>query len=55
MALFTHAGKLDPGAHGGRANAIHHAVGISCQRNSGYRLSWVKYHGTRSLHSRSFP
>ena len=44
MALFTRTAKLDPGAHGVRcawAMAIHHAVGISCQRNSGYRPSRV--------------
>jgi len=44
MALFTHTAKLDPGAHGARctwAMAIHHAVGISRQRNSGYRPSRV--------------
>jgi len=44
MALFTHTAKLDPGAHGARcarAMAVHHAVGISCQRNSGYRPSRV--------------
>ena len=36
MALFTRTAKLDPGAHGARctsAMAVHHAVGISCQRN----------------------
>jgi len=40
MALFTRTAKLDPGAHGARcawAMAVHHAVGISRQRNSGYR------------------
>ena len=40
MALFTRTAKLDPGAHGVRctwAMAVHHAVGISHQRNSGYR------------------
>jgi len=44
MALFTRTAKLDPGAHGARcawAMAVHHAVGISRQRNSGYRLSRV--------------
>jgi len=44
MALFTRTAKLDPGAHGARctrAMAVHHAVGISCQRNSGYRPSMV--------------
>jgi len=44
MALFTRTGKLDPGANGARcawAMAVHHAVGISCQRNGGYRLSRV--------------
>jgi len=44
MALFTYTAKLDPGAHGARcawAMAVHHAVGISRQRNSGYRLSRV--------------
>ena len=42
MALFTRTAKLDPGVHGARcawAMAVHHAVGISRQRNSGYRLS----------------
>jgi len=42
MALFTHTAKLDHGAHGARcarAMAVHHAVGISHQRNSGYRPS----------------
>ena len=36
--------KLDAGAHGARcarAMAVHHAVGISRQRNSGYRPSRV--------------
>jgi len=45
MALFTRTAKLDPGAHSARcawAMAIHHAVGINCQRNSGYRPSRVK-------------
>jgi len=40
MILFTRAAKLDHGAHGtrcARAKAVHHAVGISRQRNSGYR------------------
>ena len=44
MALFTRTAKLDPGAHGARcarAMVVHHAVGISCQRNSGYRPSRV--------------
>ena len=44
MALFTRTAKLDPGAHGARcarAMAVHHAVGISCQTNSGYRPSRV--------------
>jgi len=44
MALFTRTAKLDPGVHGvrcARAMAVHHAVGISCQRNSGYRPSRV--------------
>ena len=44
MALFTRTAKFDPGAHGARcawAMAIQHAVGISCQRNSGYRPSRV--------------
>jgi len=38
--MFTRTAKLDPGADGARcawAMAIHHAVGISRQRNSGYR------------------
>jgi len=37
-------GRLDPGAHDARcawAVAVHHAVGISCQRNSGYKPSRV--------------
>jgi len=40
MALFTSTAKLDPGAHSARcawAMAVHHAVGISHHRNSGYR------------------
>ena len=44
MALFTRTAKLDPGAHGAkcaRAMAVHHAVGISCERNSGYKPSRV--------------
>ena len=44
MARFTRTAKLDPGAHGARfawAMAVHHAVGISRQRNSGYRPSRV--------------
>jgi len=44
MALFTRTAKLDPGAHGAKcawAIAVHHAVGISRQRNSGYRQSKV--------------
>jgi len=44
MALFTRTVKLDPGSHGARcawAMAVHHAVGISHQRNSGYRPSRV--------------
>ena len=44
MVLFTRTAKLDPGAHDARcarAMAVHHAVGISCQRNSGYRPSRV--------------
>jgi len=44
MALFIRTAKLDRGAHGARcarAMAVHHAVGISCQRNSGYRPSRV--------------
>jgi len=43
-ALFTRTAKLDPWAHSARctwAMAIHHAVGISRQRNSGYRPSRV--------------
>jgi len=36
MALFTRTAKLDPGANGARC-----AVGISRQRNSGYRPSRV--------------
>ena len=44
MALFTRTAKLDHGTHGARcawAMAVHHAVGISRQRNSGYRPSRV--------------
>ena len=44
MALFTCTAKLNPGANGARcawAMAIHRAVGISRQRNSGYRPSRV--------------
>jgi len=44
MALFTCTATLDPGAHGARcalAMAVHHAVGIIRQRNSGYRPSRV--------------
>jgi len=44
MALFTRTAKLDPGDHGARcawAMAVHHAVGISRIRNSGYRPSSV--------------
>jgi len=44
MALFTNAAKLDPGTHSARCarvKAVHHAAGISHQRNIGYRLSTV--------------
>jgi len=44
MAVFTRTAKLDPGAHGARcswAMVVHHAVGISRQRNSGYIPSMV--------------
>jgi len=44
MALFACTAKLDPRAHGARcarAKAVHHAVDISRQRNSGYRPSSV--------------
>jgi len=44
MALFTRTAKLDPGAYGAGcalAKAVHHAVGISRQRNSGYRPNRV--------------
>jgi len=44
MALFTRTAKLDPAAHGARcawAMAVHHAVGISRHRNSGYRPSRI--------------
>jgi len=44
MAPFTRTAKLNPWAHGARcawAMAVHHAVGISRQRNSGYRPSRV--------------
>jgi len=42
--MFTRTAKVDPWAHGARcalAMAVHHAVGISRQRNSGYRPSGV--------------
>ena len=44
MALFTCTGKLDSRANGARcawAMAVHHAAGISRQRNSSYRPSKV--------------
>jgi len=44
MALFTCTTKLDHGAHGARCAwvmAVHHAVGISRHRYSGYRPSRV--------------
>ena len=44
MVMFTRTAKLDPGAHSTRcawAMAVHHAVGISRQRNSGYAPSRV--------------
>jgi len=44
MALFTRTAKLGPWAHGARcvwAMAVHHAVDISRQRNSGYRPSRI--------------
>jgi len=44
MALFTRTAKLDPGAHGARctwAMTVHHAVGISRHRYSGYKPSRV--------------
>jgi len=41
MALFTRTTKLAHGARCTRAMPIHHAVGISRQRNSGYRPSRV--------------
>ena len=42
MALFTRTAKLDPGsARCAWAVAVHHAVGISRQRNSGYRPSRI--------------
>ena len=44
MVVFTRTAKLDPGAHGARyarAKAVHHALGISRQRNTGYRPSRV--------------
>jgi len=44
MAVFTYTAKLDAGAHGTRCTwtmAVHHAVGISRQRNSSYRPSRV--------------
>jgi len=40
----THTAKLDPGAYGARcdrAMAVHHAVNITRQRNSGYRPNRV--------------
>jgi len=50
MALFTCAAKLDHGAHGERnvrTKAVRLSVGISHQRNVGYRpsrvnISWHK-------------
>ena len=51
MALFTCTTKLDTGVMCSWAMAVHHAVGISRLRNSGYRPS--SGHGTSSLHSRS--
>ena len=53
MALFIRATKLDPWPHCTmcvRTKTVHHAVGISRRRNSGYRPSSLKYHGIRSLH-----
>jgi len=44
MAMFTRAAKLDPGAHGvkcTRTKTVHNAVGISGQRNIGYRPNRV--------------
>jgi len=44
MAVFICTAKLDSGAHGARCawvTAVHPAVGISRQRNSGYRPSRV--------------
>ena len=44
MALFTRTAKLDSGAHGAMwawVMAVHHAVGISRHRNSGYRPSRI--------------
>jgi len=44
MALCKHAPKLDPGAHATmrvRTKAVHHAVRIDRQENSGYRPSRV--------------
>jgi len=41
MALCTHGAKFDLEAHGtrcARTKAVHHAVGISRQRNSGYMV-----------------
>ena len=44
MRCRSSMAKLDPGAHSARyatAMTVHHAVGISCQRNSGYMPSRV--------------
>jgi len=42
--------SFDLNKHTKMAMAVHHAIGISRQRNSGYRRSRVgKYRGTRSL------
>ena len=58
MALFICAAKLDPEPHGTKrvkTKAIHHAVGISRRRNSGYRLSSLNImaHGLSTSFSRS--
>jgi len=58
MTLFTCATKLDPGptARGVQgAKAVHHAVGISRQRKSGYRPSRInrRWHKVSPLPSRS--
>jgi len=44
IALFTRTAKLDPWDHCAKcawATAVHHAVGISRQRNSGYKPNMI--------------